>query len=204
MSSAPQLILAPQWAGTPTSDFYPWLVEELSSRPRPPDVRIVPPPERPPTPESYRAAVDTALGELSDEALRRAVLVGHSVGSHALLQALAQLEAPRRAGSLVVVAGWWDISRDTWASFGLPWEQIQRWLDVPLDDDAVRAHVAHIDVIVSEGDRIPASSAADTAAAYERRLGAHTWILKDRGHFNAEREPAVLEAVTAALDRSGT
>ncbi|MEM9490529.1 MAG: alpha/beta hydrolase, partial [Myxococcota bacterium] len=152
-----------------------------------------------PTPQSWAAAIDPVLGAYSAAQLARSVLVGHSVGSHAILQAIARLPEDVCIGAVVIVAGWWDIDRATWDSFGIPWPDIQRWLDAKLDDQAVRSRTSRIAVLLSDNDPIPASPAEVTAAVYRQRLNATVHIVPERAHFNDAKETAVLTAIAEAL-----
>jgi predicted alpha/beta hydrolase family esterase len=200
-SGVDRLIIAPRWGGGPDDDFYPWLMAQLRLRVPGISVEALATPEGAwPRPEAWAARVDAALGALSPAELARTALLGHSVGSHALLHGLTRLPPGHEVGALVIVGGWWDISRASWAGFGIPWARIQAWLDLTLDDDAVRAHVSKVRVLLSDDDPVPDSSAQVAEAAFRRRLGAEVRRVSDRQHFNAKREPAVLDAVAGLFE----
>ena len=195
------LIIAPRWGGRARDDFYPWLTEQLGLRlPELEVVTLDTPGDGPPTPRAWASALGHALAGLDAAALARTVLLGHSVGGHAMLRAVAGLPPLHRALALVWVAGWWDISRATWDGFGLAWSDIEVWLRLELDDAAVREHAEQVVVLLSDDDPIPASSVEEATAAFQRRLGAEVRQVPGRQHFNAKQEVAVLDAVVGLFD----
>ncbi|MCA9549779.1 MAG: alpha/beta hydrolase [Myxococcales bacterium] len=196
-----RLMIAPRWGGRPDDDFYPWLTAQLALRVPEVSVEALSTPEGPwPSPEAWARRLDAVLGAMPPDALANTVLLGHSVGSHALLHALTRLPPGWEAGALVIVGGWWDIDRENWGDFGIPWAQIQAWLDLSLDDAAVREHARRVVVLLSDDDPVPASPADVAEEAFRRRLGAEVRRVQDRLHFNAKQEPAVLDAVAGLFE----
>lgn len=179
-----RLVVIPRWSGTPRSDFYPWLVEELA---RDGPFREVVIPEMPepeePRLSTWPAAVLSALGT-DPELLSQTVLAGHSVGAQAALHAVASLPAGTRLRALVALAGWWTVDE--------PWPSIRPWIEGTADDAAVRARAETVHLLLSKNDPFTADYKAN-AAEWTRRLNAQVhWDPAGR-HFNAAREPAVLD-----------
>ncbi|MCA9694785.1 MAG: alpha/beta hydrolase [Myxococcales bacterium] len=188
--SNPAVRIVPRWAGTPAHDWYPWLCGQVPNA----AALTMPDPGRP-TIAGWTAAIADGLrgepGELT--------LVAHSVGVHAALHHLAALPEDASVRAAVLVAAWWDIDPAFWASLGMPWSAIDPWIDYPLDFERARARVGAIEVLIADDDPFPRSSLAETAALWERRLGAKVRVCPGRRHFNAAQEPDVLAAVRRVL-----
>lgn len=179
------LTLVPRWAGTPESDFYPWLTAKLREPPAPfSQVRTLamPEPQRP-TLAAWGAALTDALGPSPAPGT---VLLGHSVGCQAVLRYLAALPPGSTVDGVLLVAGWWEVDA--------PWDTLRPWLETPLDAARARAAARHFTVLLSDNDPFT-SDFARNRRLWEERLGAEVLLVPGARHFNAAQEPAVLDAL---------
>ncbi|WAS92524.1 alpha/beta hydrolase [Nannocystis punicea] len=184
----PRLLVAPRWAGTPRSDYYPWLVDALASAPgRPFDPVVVADLPNPGTPrlDTWPPALGRLLGD-DPAVLRDTFVLGHSVGCQALLHALAALPAGCRIAGMLAVAGWWRVDE--------PWPTIRPWQDDLPDLERVRAAVPRLTVLLSDGDPFTRDYQTN-AALWREHLSAAVEVVPGARHFNAAEEPAVLAAL---------
>ncbi len=184
-----RLVVVPRWSGTPGSDWYPWIVDEIANmRPRPFDPAVVaamPEPDRP-TIQAWVARVREVLGDDPDE-LARTVVVGHSVGCQAVLRALAGLTAGRHVDRVVCVAGWFTVDA--------PWSELIPWIETPFDTARCRAAAGRgVTVLLSDDDPHTADWRAN-GEAWRGRLGASVVDVSGAQHFNGPRYPSVLQTL---------
>lgn len=188
---ADRVLIVPRWAGSPTSDYYPWLIGALKARfGEGVEVRALAMPE----PSAPR--IDTwpprLLAEAGEDrgALRRTLLVGHSVGCQTVLRALAAMDEDASVAGVLLVAAWFRVDR--------PWETIVPWMADDYDVKRARARTPWLDVLLSDNDPFTADFEA-TAADLRARAGAEVTVVPGAKHFNAAEEPAVLSALARRL-----
>lgn len=187
-----RLLIVPRWAGTPTSDFYPWLRAQLAAQhPRLFDsveALDMPDPQAP----VVRAWVEALVQRIGTDATQasRTLLLGHSVGCQAVLRAVATLPHGVAVHGVLGVAGWWSVDR--------PWPTLLPWIETPFDHARARAVGGRIHVLVSTDDPYTADHEA-TRRLFVERLGAHVRVIDGARHFNRAEELAVLEALTALV-----
>lgn len=181
-----RLCIVPRWGGSPEKDYYPWLRSELAALPLFDEVLS---PEMPdpgtPTIAAWTGRIREVVGT-DPETLAQTVLLGHSVGCQAVLRFLASLPEGTRVAGVVNVAGWFAVDK--------PWDSIRPWMDIPLDDAAIRARASKIIVLLSDNDPFTADH-AQNSQAWKDRLGAEVVFVPGRRHFNEAQEPAVLETL---------
>ncbi len=184
----PSIFLVPRWSGRSTSDWYPWLIEQVQAswHDRISDVYIFdyPDPDAPDVTETA-AALTTAFDRFRTN-WTDLVLVGHSVGCQALLRALARSGMTSPARGLVCVAGWWDIDE--------PWPSIRPWIDRPYDPRRALPASGPCRVLLSDNDPFTRDWQKNRAQ-WETRLDAEVQIIPGAKHFNSNAQPAVLEAI---------
>ncbi|MDC0717360.1 alpha/beta hydrolase [Nannocystis bainbridge] len=184
----PRLLVVPRWAGTPRSDFYPWLVEALASAPgRPLDPVIVADLPNPGSPrlDTWPPAIAGLLGD-DPAVLRDTFVLGHSVGCQAALHALAALPAGSQIAGMLAVAGWWTVDE--------PWPAIRPWQNNLPELERVRAAVPRLTVLLSDNDGFTRDHASN-AALWRERLGAQIELAPGARHFNSIEAPPVLAAL---------
>ncbi len=85
-----KLIIVPRWAGTPSSDWYPWIQGELAKH-SPPiervDVADMPNPTLP-TIENWVGHLEKNFTDQVDE---NTIIIGHSVGNQSILRFLEKI-----------------------------------------------------------------------------------------------------------------
>jgi predicted alpha/beta hydrolase family esterase len=185
-----RIVIMPRWAGTPSSDWYPWIRTELA-RSHPVlrvDTLELPNRSAPVIDECVRA-LEAELGtDLS--ALASTLLVGHSVGCQALMRYLSAQPESAAVPRLVCVAGWWTIDE--------PWPTIRPWIETPIELPRLRANTAGVTVLLSDDDPFTRDWQSNQAT-WVQQLDADVRISVGGRHFNAEQEPAVLELLRSWL-----
>ncbi len=184
-----RLLIVPRWSGHAQSDYYPWLrerVRALGFAGELDTVELVPPSA--PDVAATVAAVRERLGAATEAA--RTLVLGHSVGAAAVLRAVAELPEGTSVGAMVLVAGWWTIDE--------PWPTIVPWIETPFAWERARASARRRVVLLSDDDPYTADAVLGRKR-FEERIEADVRIHEGAKHFNAEQEPAVLEAVQALL-----
>jgi hypothetical protein len=182
-----RLVIVPRWSGRASSDFYPWLREQLAAPGSPFAEVVVPELPDPDAPriDTWPPAILTALG--TDPALlARTVVLAHSVGCQATLHALAALPDGVHIAGMLAVAGWWQVDR--------PWPAIIPWQSELPDLTRARAAIGSLLVLLSDDDPFT-SDHAGNAALWRERLGARVQLVPGGKHFNVPTSPPVLAAL---------
>lgn len=181
-----RLLLVPRLGGRADSDWYPWLLQKLESKRifSSLEVLAMPDPEAPLV-GPWRARVLTALGRDAG-LLPRTVLVGHSLGCQAALQAIAALPFGVQIGGALFVAGWWRLPAGH--------ESLRPWLAEPLDTQAAMTNCRKRVALLSNDDPFT-PDAATNRLDWERRAGARVLTAAGGGHFARPWEPSVLDAI---------
>jgi predicted alpha/beta hydrolase family esterase len=189
-----RLLIVPRWSGHEDSDCYPWLRRRLVESGFGGELAAVPllPPDAPDLVATI-TAVRERLG--SAERAERTLVLGHSVGSQAVMRAVAELPEGTHVGAVLLLAGWWDVDR--------PWPTIVPWIETPFAWDRTRTAARKCVVLISTNDPFTAD-AARTRRLFEERLGADVRVHEGAKHFNASEEPAVLEAAAGLVGLPST
>lgn len=156
------------WGASPTDHWFPWLAHELESRGFFITVPAMPDTEHP-NMDVWIAAIAAAAG-VPDEGL---FLIGHSIGTVAILRYLESLTPEAHIGGTLLVAGFLDnIDPELDSFFRSPF-------------DYARIKQACSNIIAIESDNDPAVPQG-SGALLRDRLSAHLVTLHDAGHMNAE------------------
>ena len=108
------------------------------------------------------------IGNPDEETL----LIGHSIGSVAILRYLETLQDHEAIGAVILVAGFSD-------TLGL--SEIANFFEKPLNFAKMKEHCKKFFTIFSENDPfVPVHH----AQIFEKELGATTEVLSGRGHFS--------------------
>jgi predicted alpha/beta hydrolase family esterase len=188
-----RIVIVPRWAGSPSSDWYPWIRSELARSHPALRVDVLELPNRnAPVIEQCVAMLEAELGtDLA--ALQSTLLVGHSVGCQASMRYLAEQPEsaePDATPELVCVAGWWTIDE--------PWPSIRPWIDTPIALPRVRANTARVTVLLSDDDPFTRDWRSNEST-WVQRLDADVRVSVGGRHFNGEQEPAVLDLLLQRL-----
>jgi uncharacterized protein len=183
-------ILVPRFGADASADWYPSArsrLDDLGIEPR--VVALRPAPAAPRIDETV-AAIAEAVGDDADE-IGGTILIGHSVGSRALLVYLSRRSPGRTFAGLVSVAGWSTV--DDLRAYAA----LQPWVDVALDFASIKAAAGPIDVHLSDDDPFTRDWRAN-AAEWLGELGATVHIAHGAGHFMTKSPGPVLDTILLA------
>ncbi|GMU25226.1 alpha/beta hydrolase [Patescibacteria group bacterium] len=181
-------ILVHGWKGWPENAWFPWLRRELESRGWTTEALKLPNPVLPRR-ASWVSKIRASIrgGDT--------VLIGHSLGCLAILQALSGQDAPT-VQRVICVSG-----------FGRPFLRLlqngktkQEWLPTDLDFDAIKAHADSWAVVHAHRDPLVPFAEGEWLA---EQFGVQLIVPGRTGHLIHEEKafevPEILNAVTADL-----
>ncbi|QHJ08204.1 RBBP9/YdeN family alpha/beta hydrolase [Hymenobacter busanensis] len=194
MRSTKHVYVVPRWGGSASSDWYPWLKEQLEASGSEDNcvyqVHLLNMPSWDlPTIQQANAYLAQVLppAQLNEDVY----LVGHSVGCLAILHYLAQAgqEAPTaQVGGVLCVAGWFSVDS--------PWQDILNWMDAPIDYEQARRLIPEDKLMVLLSDDDPYTSGyQQNEQLWVERLHARVSILAGRQHFSSALDMDVRDAV---------
>jgi predicted alpha/beta hydrolase family esterase len=181
-------ILIPRWSGSAQSDWYP----EALSLEKINHVADMPEPQLPRI-KTWTQAVKNLLQHNVNE-LHNTRIVTHSVACHALMKALDELDSEITIGEVVMVAAWWTIDADYWASIGGQWSQLEEWIEYPIDLPKVRSHIKRWRIVLGTEDPLVPNITENTQAWINADVDS-VIILPHRKHFNANIEPELFKLI---------
>jgi len=187
-------ILVPRFAGDASADWYSTASAQLAELGITTKVvSLLPKPVAPGINETV-AAISKAVGDDPYE-ISQTVLIGHSVGSRALLAYLSRHGAHRTFAGLVSVAGWFTVD-DT-----ISYPALSPWLSMDLNFASIASAAGPITVLLSDNDPFTADWRAN-AAEWLSKLGAEVHIAHGAGHYMTTRPGPVLETIRVASLRT--
>jgi hypothetical protein len=181
------------YLGYPQEAWLPWLKLELEKRGYEVSLPAMPNAERPTVPE-WVAFIKKLVGEPDG----KTVMIGHSLGGHAVLHYLEEVGGA--GGSVrrtVLVASSFPVamSPEEFAEKTDGDEALRPWFSVGVEPNKVRKAAGKCTVILSDDD--PYISALEAKAAFQHFLGATIIMEHGRGHFN---EDSGMGELPSALD----
>jgi predicted alpha/beta hydrolase family esterase len=187
-------VLVPRFGGEATADWYPTTLPQLADLGiRTKVVSLLPEPTAPGIDETV-AAIAEAVGDNPRE-IAQTILIGHSVGSRALLAYLSWHGAHRSFAGLVSVAGWFTV--DDLSSY----PALAPWVNLDLNFASIAASAGPISVHLSDNDPFTADWRAN-AANWLGRLGAAVHIAHGAGHYMTTSPGPVLDTIYVAAHRT--
>lgn len=185
-----RVIIVHGWDGSPEEGCFPWLKKELEGRGFSVLVPAMPDPSAPVLDE-WVSSLATVVG-VPDE---RTILVGHSIGTQAVLRYLATLPLDARFGGVVLLAPWIHLTEAA-----LPTEAdravAKSWLETPMPWANIKPHASHFVAIFSEDDPLVPF---EDAKIFEEQLGAWVVLEHNKKHFSGRdgitELPSVLNTV---------
>lgn len=183
-----RVVIVHQWGGSPETDWYAWLKNELEGRGY--EV-IVPamPESNAPVIEKWVGALACAVGTLNGSD----IFVGHSVGCQTILRYLES--AQRKVAKVILVAPWLKLSSEVlddpdYADLAGP------WLERSIDWAKVKTRAQEFVAFFSEDDPyVP----IENAELFKNNLGARIIIEDGMKHYDGEngitKVPQVLNAI---------
>jgi len=180
-------ILVPRFGGDATTDWYSAALPRLADLGiRTKVVSLLPEPTAPGIDETV-AAIARAVGDDPPE-IAQTLLIGHSVGSRALLAYLSRHGAHRTFAGLVSVAGWFRVDDET------SYPALAPWLNMSLDFASIASAAGPITVLLSDNDPYTADWRAN-AADWLGKLGAAVHIAHGAGHYMTTSPGPVLDTI---------
>ena len=175
-------IIVHGWGASPADHWFPWLKDQLEARGFSVAIPAMPDTEHPDM-HAWTVAIAAAVGT-PDPGL---ILIGHSIGTVAILRYIESLSAETRIGGILLVAGFLENSDAELGSF----------FRSPFDYGHIRRACPAIAAIESDDD--PAVPQGNGELLRDR-LSARLVTLHAAGHMNAEDGFTTLpEALDAVL-----
>jgi predicted alpha/beta hydrolase family esterase len=173
-TAAPRIrsaVLVPRFGGDTTADWYSSALAQLAGL-------------------GIRAAIAKAVGDNPHE-IAQTILIGHSVGSRALLAYLSRHGADRTFAGLVSVAGWFT------ADDLISYPALAPWVNMEVNFGSIASAAGPITVHLSDNDPFTADWQAN-AADWLGKLGAAVHIAHGAGYYMAANPGPVLYTIRVA------
>jgi predicted alpha/beta hydrolase family esterase len=170
------------YQGFPGEAWLPWLKGELEKRGYDVSLPSMPSPDRPTIPEG----IEFIAGMVGQPDPQTA-MVGHSIGSQAIIRYLETLGAAGRSvGTTVLVASGFPsgISSDEARKMAEGDEVLVPWLAIGVDPHLVKKAAGRCTVILSDDD--PFIDAGKARAAFQACLDAKIIMEHSKGHLNED------------------
>lgn len=171
-----------RWDGTPDSDWYSWLNQELDTWKIEVGILKMPNTDTPIINEwvSY-------LKKVIPNPDKNTYFVGHSIGCQAIMRYLEAMDNVKIGGALFV-AGWFNLK-------SLEDEKVKKiaepWLKTPINFEKVKNSVGRLNVILSDDD--PYDCLDENAKIFKERLNANrVFIEEGADHFIGVKYPRIL------------
>jgi predicted alpha/beta hydrolase family esterase len=189
-------ILAPRFGGDATADWYSTATRQLAGLGiETKVVSLLPEPTAPGIDETV-AAIAKAVGDNPHE-IAQTILIGHSIGSRALLAYLSRHAAHRTFAGLVSVAGWFTVG-DL-----ISYPALAPWMNMDLNFASIASAAGSINVHLSDNDPFTADWRA-SAADWLGKLGAAVHIAHGAGHYMTKSPGPVLDTIHVPSHRTVT
>lgn len=177
------------WGGNSNEGWLVWLKKQLAAKGFEVIVPDMPDTDNPKI-ENWVGHLKKVVG-LSDE---DTYFVGHSIGCQTVMRYLEQLLENEKVGGAVFVAGWFNLTEDTFNDDIYTKEKGDEWINTPIDFKKIKQHTNNFVEIASDND--PYVSLND-AELFKKNLDAKIIVLKQKGHISGEdgviELPIVLE-----------
>lgn len=165
------------WGGNPNGDWYKWLVNELKIN----GITAY----APEMPDTFNPTIKKWIGKLN-EVIKNpdedTYFVGHSIGCQAIMRYLEQLPKNIKIGGVIFVAGWFNLTDDTWDE-DYTKEIADEWINTPINFNKIKQHTKIFVDIASDND--PYVPLTDIKL-FKERLNAEVITLKGKGHISGE------------------
>jgi len=177
-----RIFLIHGWEGNSSNCWFPWLKDGLEDLGFSVFALDMPDTENPKI-EPWVSKIKEEVSEVDEETY----FVGHSIGCQAILRFLETQE--RRCGGVFLAAPWMHLN-------GLESDEEREiakpWLETPIDFEKVKTKAAGFSCLFSDNDPfVPLSD----KEIFESLLGSRISTLHERGHFDKEEFPELLDDI---------
>ena len=166
------------WEGKPSSNWFPWLKNELETRGYEVEVTQMPNTNNPKLTEWL-----SHFQKIANNPNEKTFFIGHSLGCISILRYLESLPENIKVGGAVLVAGFPD---------SIGYDELDSFTETPLNYDGIKKHADKFIVIQSDNDPYVSVKHGESL---RDNLGAELIELKGRAHFNEFEIPEGLEAL---------
>jgi predicted alpha/beta hydrolase family esterase len=187
-------ILVPRFGGDATADWYSAASSELAGLGIKSQVVSLLPEATAPGIDETVSAIAKVAGDDPQE-IAQTILIGHSVGSRALLAYLSRHGGHKTFAGLVSVAGWFTV--DALSAY----PALAPWVNLDLNFAAIASAAGPITVLLSDNDPFTADWRAN-AADWLGKLGATVHITHGAGHYMTTSPRPVLDMIQATSLRA--
>jgi len=181
-----KVILVHGWGGSPENEWFPWLKKQLEEK----GFKV----DAPEMPDTFNPKIDkwvAKLNEIVGKPDKDTFLLGHSIGCQTVMRYLQSLEEETKIGGVIFVAGWFDLTDETWDEDYTP-EKAKQWIETPIDFEKIKKHTDKFVDIASDDD--PYVRLSDSEL-FKEKLGAKIIIEHNKGHIC--QESGVMELPSA-------
>jgi uncharacterized protein len=181
-----KLYLVHGWGGSDTNEgWWGWVKREAKRRGYNVISFDMPNPDEPMI-EEWVGFLQDNVKDIDEETY----FLGWSIGGQTIMRFLEGLPKGKKIGSVVFVAGWFNLMDTAWES-DVP-EEIEEekrlakpWIETPIDFEKIKSRANNFLAIFSEDD--PCVPLSDKEL-FEKNLGAKTIVKSGEGHFDASEE----------------
>jgi len=167
------------WGGSSGGGWFSWLKRSLEKQDFEVYVFDMPDSDNPKI-EKWVKYLEKNIKDIDENTF----LIGHSIGSQAIMRFLEKLPQNTKIGGAIFVAGWFNLKENSYES--KKEEMIAKpWINTKIDFEKVKDHANNFLAIFSDDDPfVPLSD----IELFKKRLNAKTSLLKNKGHFDTLEE----------------
>lgn len=184
------------WRGNPNEGWLVWLGKELKNVGF--EVFI------PEMPDTSSPQIDKWVNKISKvvrESDAHTYFVGHSIGCQAIMRYLEQLTGNQKAGGAIFVAGWFNLTDETWDETYTK-EIADEWINTPINSSLIKERVDKLVLVNSDNDPyVPISD----VGLFKERFNIDIIVLENKGHITEEDNvmelPVALEELLKMANR---
>jgi len=140
-----------------------------------------------PVPDEWVGALDKAIG-LPD---KQTLLIGHSLGAHAILRYLESMKSGQ-VGAAILVAPWPNLNKIKDSSYS---RVAKRWMAKEPGWRSIRNHVDRVVAVFSDSDPFVLQA---NSREFEMMLGAKIILLAGKGHIVDETIETVFDEIKSS------
>lgn len=172
-----RIFLIHGWGGSPKKDWFPWAAAELNNRGYQVSVPEMPEPGNPKI-DAWVNKIKEVIGTpRADD-----ILIGHSIGTLAILRYLGTLTDKEHIQKALLIAPWHFIT------LGDPETErsVSEWVERPIDYEKIRTKADKIVAVLSEND--PWVPLKENETYFREQLKPEMIVMQGMGHFSSHEE----------------